>query len=452
MICYTFAAVFFCIELPSGLQGTIIKVFKLSAKEYNLLFSAFTWPDIALSIVGGILIDRVVGLRAGFLIVTVIAILGQGLMTVGAFMNSFYLIVAGRFVLGCGIGTLKSVGNVLLALWFKNKEVIFAMSLANGSTRLGASLGLLVPHMIYELDFTQRVLHKGYYQVGFTFLVSFVFLFTSLFACIFVVYLDTRGAAKSGREPLKKRKFHWKDFTDFSLKFWVTIIGLASFYTGIYSFVANSQLYFISKFGLSIRQANTAGFLVFAAPILLTPIVGFLCQSLGYNVFWGIGSAVAGIIAHVVFNVASSDSSIVLPYVIACLVSVSYTLFATSIYVLPSFIVRDHQLTTAYNTYNIVYSVLLTGSCVISGIIIDRVGFMWLEIYYTSFFSVILSLMVAVVVLDKFSQKTKQINKPGSWLKEQLWKCKVENKHSDNNVIEDDFCFVYRDSINNQKF
>ena len=77
--------------MPSGIQYTIIKVFKLSAKEYNLHFSVYAWPGIALSIVaiGGILIDRVVGLRAGFLIVTVITILGQGLMTVGAFMNSF---------------------------------------------------------------------------------------------------------------------------------------------------------------------------------------------------------------------------------------------------------------------------------------------------------------------------------------------------------------------------
>ncbi len=300
-----------------------------------------------------------------------------------------------------------------------------------------------VRHLDYWFHFTRRVFYKGYHQIGFTFMVSFVFLFTSIFACIFIIYLDTKGAAQSGRESLKKRKFDWKDFTDFSLKFWITIISLASFYTGIYSFVANSQLYFVSKFGLSTKQANTAGFLVFAAPILLTPIVGFLCQALGYNVYWGIGSAVAGIITHVVFNVSSSDSSIVLPYVIACLVSVSYTLFATSIYVLPSFIVRDHQLTTAYNTYNIMYSVLLTGSCVISGIIIDRVGFMWLEIYYTYFFSVILLLMVAVVVLDKFSLKTEQINKPGSWLKEQLWKWKVGNKCRDNKVIDDEFFFVY---------
>ena len=435
-------ATYFCIEIPSGLQGTIIKVFKLSAKEYNLLFSAFTWPDIALSIVGGILIDRVVGLRAGFLIVTVIAILGQGLMTVGAFVNSFYVILAGRFLMGCGMGTLKSIVSVLSALWFKNKEVIFAMALANGACRLGGSLGLLLPQMIYDgLDFIQCA---SYYQVGLTFMVGFVVFSTSLLVCVLVVSFDVYGAAKSGRAPFKKRKFSLNDLKDFSLQYWVTCICIALFYAGIYSFVANGQLYFTTKFGLSTKQANTADFLVFAAPILLTPIVGFLCQALGYNVFWGMGSAVAGIIAHVVFNVSSKDSSIVLPYVIACLVSVSYILFATSMYCLPSFIVREHQLTTAYNVYNSMYSIMFACSSVIVGSIIDHFGFMWLELYYTFVYGTILFLVVWIFIIDKTSKRQDQkVNKPGSWLKEQLWKWKLGKIRNDHDVIEDEFLFVY---------
>ena len=436
-----FLALYFCIEIPSGLQGTMIRVFKLSAKEYNLLFSAYTWPDIALSIVGGILIDRVVGLRAGFLIVTVIAILGQGLMTVGAFVNNYYVIVAGRFVMGCGIGSLKSVGNVLLAVWFKKKEVTFAMSLTNGSCRLGASLGLLFPQMIYDkLDFTRSTLQGNYYQVGLTFLVGFLFLFSSLLACILVLFLDS----KSGRKPLKKRKFVSKDLKDFSPKYWMSVFSLGVFYAAIYLFVANGQLFFTSKFGMSTKEANTAGFLVFAAPILLTPVMGFLIQVLGYNVYWSIGGALAGIIAHVVFNVSSSDSSIFLPYATACLISLAYSLFATSMYVVPSFIVSEHQLTTAYNVYNILYSLMFTGSSVIVGSIIDHAGFMWLEVFYTFMYGTILFLVGCMIVMDNVSKRQDQkVNKPGSWLREQLWKWKLGKSRNDHDVIEDEFLFVY---------
>ena len=92
--------------------------------------------------------------------------------------------------------------------------------------------------------------------IGLTFMVGFA---TSLLVCVLVVTFDVyRGAAKSGRAPFKKRKFSLNDLKDFSLQYWVTCICIALFYAGLYSFVANDQLFFTSKFGLSTKQANTA--------------------------------------------------------------------------------------------------------------------------------------------------------------------------------------------------
>ena len=115
--------------MPSRLQGTIVRVFKLTARKYNRLFTVYTWPYIFLSLVGAILIDRVVGLRTGFFVVTVIAIFGKAIFTLGAFVDSFYVLIVRRLIMGCGIGSLKSCSNVFLYLWFKNKELAFAMSL-----------------------------------------------------------------------------------------------------------------------------------------------------------------------------------------------------------------------------------------------------------------------------------------------------------------------------------
>ena len=338
LLLYANLTMFFSLEMPSGLQGTIIQVFEITATEFNLLFSALIWGDIMLSLVGGVLIDRVIGVRAGYVISVVVTIIGQGVATMGAFINSFYVIVAGRFILGCGMGTVLNTTFAFLALWFTDNERTFAFSVISCGIRLGGAAGLILPQVIYDnLNIVQYFhLHGNHYQVGFTFLFGFAFLFSSLFACILIVILDTVGGNMLGRAPLTRRDtFQLKDLRDFSLKFWIIIVSTSLFYTVLFIFVANGQLFFTSKFGVSIKEANTAVFLVFAVPVLITPIVGFLIDAIGFHILWCISGALVGIFAHVMFNVIKKWSS--LPYILASLFSLSYCMYAIAILVLPTF-------------------------------------------------------------------------------------------------------------------
>ena len=422
LLCYMKLATFFCIEIPSGLQGTIIRVFKITAKEYNLLFSAYTWPDIVMSIVGGIVIDRVIGVRAGYLIATVVAIVGKATVTMGAFVDSFYVIVAGRFIMGCGVGSMKSVGAVFLSLWFKDKEIAFAMSISLSCARFGAASGLLVPQFIYDnLDITQYFgIHGNHYQVGFTFFFGFICLFSSLFVCLFIVLLDTKGAKALGRAPFMKRRFQAKDLKDFSLKFWISVVSVALFYAVLYVFVANGQLFFTSRFGLSINEANIANFLVFSAPVFITPIIGFLVDVLGFNVLWGISGLLIAILTHILFNIVSEQFFI--PYILASLFSFSYSLFSVSIVFLPAVIVQAHQLTTGFGLSNTAYCLIFTSTSVIAGIIIDNSGYIWLEIFYVLLLGVTLLLLITMVVMELFEngKNDRKVNKAGWWLSEHM--------------------------------
>ena len=105
--------------------------------------------DVILSIFGGLLIDRAVRVRTRFITVMVLSLLGEAIFTIGTYMKSFSMtIVAGWFVLaGCELGSLKSAISVFETLWFKDKELIFAMSLNFCSTRVGAELRLVLPQI-----------------------------------------------------------------------------------------------------------------------------------------------------------------------------------------------------------------------------------------------------------------------------------------------------------------
>ena len=45
--------------------------------QYNLLYSLYSWPNVILSLIGGVLIDRILGIRWGTIIFSAFVCLGQ---------------------------------------------------------------------------------------------------------------------------------------------------------------------------------------------------------------------------------------------------------------------------------------------------------------------------------------------------------------------------------------
>ena len=45
--------------------------------QYTLLYSLYSWPNVILSLIGGVLIDRVLGVRIGTLVFSLLITLGQ---------------------------------------------------------------------------------------------------------------------------------------------------------------------------------------------------------------------------------------------------------------------------------------------------------------------------------------------------------------------------------------
>ena len=64
--------------------------------EYDFFFSISAWPSIILCLIGGILVDRLVGLRLGLLIVVSSVLLGQIIWAIGGFTDNFFIMLAGR--------------------------------------------------------------------------------------------------------------------------------------------------------------------------------------------------------------------------------------------------------------------------------------------------------------------------------------------------------------------
>ncbi len=394
----SYFCIFFVIELPSGLQIDIMKVMNINAKQYNLLFSVFTWPDLILSVFGGILMDRVIGLRAGILLLGLLALIGQTIFTVGMFINSFPIALTGRIVLGCGIGLLKNVIFVFVALWFKGKELSFISALGTCFTRTGTSLGILAPQHIY--DSLKSIISLKSHGLGITSSIGIAAFIFSFVGCCLAVILDKRGQGiMIERTVAQKKRFKFRDLKDFSISYWLGTLPMSLFYSVLYSYAANGQLFVSSKYGFSVGKANLANSLIFTAPILVTPFLGILMDITGYNIIWSIIGLLFAMATHGSYIVSDSQMFFV-PFVAAISYSLSYSIFVTAIYPLPVLLIQEHQLTTAYSLYNLQYSVAFSVISVITGFLIDHNGFLILEVFFILLVCFMLCSIVLLLFID----------------------------------------------------
>ena len=404
MVCVIHLTTLYCMQIPGGLMLIITQVMEVDITQYDLLFSVTAWPNIILCLIGGVLIDRVVGVRLGYVIVTSIAAIGQLIWALGAFTKLYWLMLVGRFLLGAGNQLTFITANAIKGIWFKDKEISFATSLDICASAIGGALGLLLPGYIYQsLQFI--VVPKD--RLGATLLIGFGIISISVFCSIVYAVLDKKG--ENGVVQQQKRFSCEEDFKDFTPSFWlITIINMLMF-TVAWTFLGVAQVFFINKFGLTMNEASIANSLIFGSTCLIIPAIGLLIDIIGYNIFWSQGCIILAIISHLVIMLSANQTFI--PYLSAVIYSFSYTIFGSAIWPIPAYIIKEHQLTTAFGFMQCPFNLGLSILPIVIGVVIDRAGYFAAEVLNILLLYGALLLTIIVWIFD-FNAVKCRINVP----------------------------------------
>ncbi|KAG0346225.1 hypothetical protein BG004_002124 [Podila humilis] len=115
--------------------------------QLNLLYSAYSLPNVILPLVGGFLIDRLAASRM-LILFSVCVCLGQSVFAVGVSFKSISVMVLGRLIFGIGGECLEVAQAKITTDWFKSRWLGFALGLNLSSARLGTALNDNVSPMI----------------------------------------------------------------------------------------------------------------------------------------------------------------------------------------------------------------------------------------------------------------------------------------------------------------
>lgn len=322
----------------------LMDVLGFSNEDYSKFYSMYSIAAVIVLAFSGILIDRF-GAR--------IVILGAGILCalsgfVTAATDDLAVMLAGRFLLGFSAEPLIVAITVVLAKWFKGKELGFALGVNLFIARAGS----------YAADWSPTWA-KSFYDSGWQdalFLAGGIGLLCGIGGIVYYL-LEWRASKKyTLGEGDETDKLNLKEIVKFSPSFWFVVILCTTFYSAIFPFRGFAPAFFENAHGASGELAGQLNSMVIVASMFATPFIGLLIDKIGKRAqIMFIGSI---IILPVYLLLIYSNLNLFIP---VTMMGIAFSLIPAVMWPSVAYIVDEKKLGTAYALMTLIQQVGVAG-------------------------------------------------------------------------------------------
>ncbi len=287
-----------------------------SDSNIGLLNAIYSFPNIIMVLIGGLLIDRI-GTKTSVLIFTVLIMLGS---IVTAISGNIWLMSSGRLIFGLGAESMIVAITTIIARWFKGKELSVAFGLNLTVARLGSFLALNSPSWGKSLyEYWQSPLWITVAGGVFAFIcIVFYFLLDGYASKNYSLPKEGQQDAILLSEILRiKEKSRWFIITaitvviviltiinsndwaiyliilivsalglflktkSFSSSFWYISALCVTFYSAMFPFQTFAIKYFQEAHGTTREVGGNLSSILTLAAMVFTPLFGLLADKIG---------------------------------------------------------------------------------------------------------------------------------------------------------------------------
>lgn len=239
-----------------------------SDSNIGLLNAIYSFPNILMVLVGGLIIDRI-GTRISVVIFTVLITLGA---IITAVTGNIYVMAAGRLVFGLGAESMIVAITTIIARWFKGKELSFAFGLNLTVARLGSFLALNSPSWGKSLyEYWQSPLWVTVAGGVFALVSIIIYYGLDLFA------VKNYEMPKDGEQD----KIEFKEAFKFGKSFWFISALCVTFYSAMFPFQTFAIKFFQEAHGTTREVGGNLSSILTLAAMVFTPLFGLLSDKIG---------------------------------------------------------------------------------------------------------------------------------------------------------------------------
>jgi MFS family permease len=335
---------YYVYDSVAPLADNLQRLLGFTDTQLGTLNAIYSFPNIVMVLIGGIIVDRI-GVRLATLLFSVVCLLGA---IVTAVSSWFPFMAAGRLIFGIGAESMIVAITVAIGQWFFGRQLGFAFGVNLSIGRAGS----------YAADMS-TTWAKPLYDAGWQqpLWLAAALMAASVAAAVLYFDLDRRAARRFDlNQPPPPDRIVWSDLWRFDPSFWY-IVGLCvTFYSVIFPFRSTFAIkYFQHAHGLSLQDAGTMNGHVFLAAIVATPLFGLMVDRLGRRAWF---MALGTLLLFAVFPIlAYTDASL---WVSTVLIGIAFSLVPAVIWPAVPYLVSPSRLGTAYGLMTMVQNIGLT--------------------------------------------------------------------------------------------
>jgi MFS family permease len=239
-----------------------------SDSEIGLLNAIYSFPNIIMVLVGGLIIDRI-GTRKSVLIFTAVIMIGAA---VTAASGSLASMAAGRLIFGLGAESMIVAITTAIARWFRGKELSFAFGINLTVARLGSFLALNAPtwgKQLYE-----------YWQTPLLVTVA-AGVFAMVCAALYAVLDHTAVRRYAVGTEGQQDRILLKEIFSFGRSFWFITALCVTFYSAMFPFQTFAIKFFQEAHGTTREVGGNLSSLLTLAAMIFTPLFGLMADRIG---------------------------------------------------------------------------------------------------------------------------------------------------------------------------
>jgi len=386
---------YYCQNATGPLQTPIMEIFGISTTKFNLLYTAYSVPNIIMPLLGGFIIDKS-GVRIGLTLFALLIIVGQALITLGAKYLMFNVMLFGTAIMGVGLDALCAAKSTMVVKWFQAHEVAFAMGLTLTISRLGSSISSYLAPLIYTNTGSLAAPLAVGIGLG-IFSLSMIGLL-----CFFDYYAEVRESEFKTGAVEAKEVFQISDMKNFKLIFYLIMLNCMLAYSVIQGFLFNASDLMNKRFGFNPTLSGKYLSIVFILATIFSPVFGKVADVIGKRVtlllgsFFLMGLANLQVVLMTDTEPGNPNTSIVFSLIGT---GMAYSAYAAIIWPCVSMVVEDKANGTAYGFALAMQNLMLSIVPLVIGYIHDGTMDVSHGYYWTEVFLVILAIIGTVTTV-----------------------------------------------------
>ena len=312
--------------------------------QLGTLNAIYSFPNILMVLIGGIIVDRL-GTRRSTMLFAAVCLVGT---IITASSPSFPVMAAGRLIFGLGAESMIVAVTVVLGQWFVGRQLGFAFGLNLSIARAGsyfADISPTVARPLYDDGWQQPLwLAAGMMAAG-------------LIASILYYGLEREGAKHYDlARPEEPDRIVWSDLLRFDRSYWYVVGLCVTFYSVIFPFRSTFAIkYFQHAHDLTLQAAGAMNSYVFLAAIFATPLFGLLADKIGHRALLMAGGTFLLFLTFPLFAFTDADL-----WVSTVFIGIAFSLVPAIMWPAVPYLVRADRLGTAYGLMTMLQNIGLT--------------------------------------------------------------------------------------------